>query len=158
MPIADYCRKEVATIDMQETLRAAAERMVEDNTGCLVVTERGRVRGIVTDRDIALRTMREKLDPGSVRLTDFVEAGLVVVNANRPVRLALMLMRKYGVRRLPVLDDRAALVGIVTWDDAVTLLAREISEVAATIATQNPRLPVPPSRALVDLAGAGEIA
>jgi CBS domain-containing protein len=156
MPIVDYCRREVATIDMQETLRSAAERMVAENIGCLVVTERGRVRAIVTDRDLALRVLREGLDPSQVRLDAFVERGLVVVNAKRPVRLAIMLMRKYGVRRLPVLDDAAQLVGLVTWDDAVSLLAREIADVASTIATQAPRLPVPPSRALVDLASAGE--
>lgn len=160
MPIADYCRRDVATIDAGEKLLVAAQRMRDENVGCLVVTERGRVRAIVTDRDIALRVLREGLDPRTARVEDLVENGLVVLNANRPVRLALMLMRKYGVRRLPVLDDHAKLVGIVTWDDSVALLARELAAVAETIAGQNPHLPVPPSRALVEVEveGAGESA
>lgn len=160
MPIADYCRKDVATIDSQETLHTAAQRMRDENLGCLVVTERGRVRSILTDRDVALRTLREGIDPRTARVDSLVENGLVVLNANRPVRLAMMLMRKYGVRRVPVLDDHAKLVGIFTWDDAVSLLARELAAVADTIGQQNPELPVPPSRALVEVevASAGEMA
>lgn len=157
MAIAAYCRRDVATIDLGATVREAAEQMASANVGYVVVQDERRVRGIVTDRDLALRTAREGIDPAT-RLADFVEPDLVVVHEDRPTRLALLLMRKHAVRRLPVLDDRAQLVGVVEWDDLVALVARELADVAATLASQRPALAVPPSRALVELSHAGETA
>jgi CBS domain-containing protein len=157
MAIEDYCRREVATIDIEASCQNAAQRMADENVGCLVVMEEEeRVRAVVTDRDLALRVSREGLDPAATPLSRIVDRDVIVVHAKRPVRVALILMRKYAVRRLPVLGDRAELVGLFTWDDAVRLIASELAEAAATIATQTPHLPVPASRALVEIASAGE--
>jgi CBS domain-containing protein len=114
------------------------------------------VCAVGTDRDLALRVSREGLDPAATPLSRIVDRDVIVVHAKRPVRVALILMRKYAVRRVPVLGDRAELVGLFTWDDAVRLIASELAEAAATIATQTPHLSVPASRALVEIPSAGE--
>jgi len=156
MAIEDHCRRDVATIDIEATCQNAAQRMAEENVGCLVVMEEEQVRAVVTDRDLALRVAREGLDPAGTPLSRIVDRDVIVVHAKRPVRVAMILMRKYAVRRLPVLGDRAELVGLFTWDDAVRLIASELAEAAATIATQTPHLSVPASRALVEITSAGE--
>ena len=158
MAIEDYCRRDVATIDVEATCRSAAQRLADENLGCLVVTEKGRVRGVVTDRDLGVRLVREGLDAAHTPLSQFIDGEPIVIGAKRPVRIALYLMRKHAVRRLPVLDEKGRLVGLFAWDDGIRLLAGELAQVAATIARQGPHLPIPPSRALVEIASSGESA
>jgi CBS domain-containing protein len=156
MPIGDYCRCDVGTIDASAAIQTAAARMDDESLGCLLVTENGRPCGIVTDRDVALRTLRERLDPRTTPVGEIAERDLIVLGAHRPLRIAMSLMRRHGLRRLPVFDDQANLVGIVTWDDLVGVVARELSDVASTIAAQAPRLPIPASRAVVEFEAGGD--
>jgi CBS domain-containing protein len=155
MAIVDYCRRDVATIDGSAAIHTAAARMAEESVGCLLVTEGGRLVGILTDRDVALRTIREDLDPHTTPVSKIAERDLVVLRSDRPVRIAMALMKRRGLRRLPVLDPAGTLVGIVTWDDLVGLIARELVEVAGTVAAQSPHLPIPRSRAVVEVLGEG---
>jgi CBS domain-containing protein len=153
MPIRDYCRRDVAAVDASVSIRAAAARMDEESVGCLLVTENGRPEGIVTDRDLALRTIRDGLDPDATPVGALAERDLIVLGAHRPLRIAMSLMRRHGLRRLPVFDEQSQLVGIVTWDDLVGVVARELADVAGTIAVQSPRVPIPASRAVVEFEG-----
>jgi CBS domain-containing protein len=154
VPIRDYCRRDVALIDSSASIRTAAARMDEESLGCLLVTEGPRgVVGIVTDRDLALHTLRERLDTDATTVGAIAQRDLVVLGAHRPVRIAMALMRRHGLRRLPVLEESGELVGIVTWDDLVGVIARELADVAGTLGAQAPRIPIPASRAIVELAG-----
>jgi CBS domain-containing protein len=154
MPIRDYCRRDVATIDASASIRTAAARMDEESLGCLLVTENPRgLVGILTDRDLALHTLRDRLDPDATEVGAIAQRDLVVLGAQRPVRIAMSLMRRHGLRRLPVLEESGELVGIVTWDDLVGMIARELGDVAGTLAAQTPNVPIPASRAIVELAG-----
>lgn len=158
MAIGDYVRRELASIDASASIRAAASQMAEQSNGCLMVNEGGRFAGIVTDRDVALRTIRDRHDPNTASIGSITERDVIVIHEGRPVRVGVALMKSHGIRRLLVGNKQGDIVGLVTWDDLVGLIARELSEIAGTIAAQGPHLPVPPSRAVIELAHEGESA
>jgi CBS domain-containing protein len=158
MAIGDYVRHELASIDASASIQTAAAQMAEQSVGCLLVNEKGRFVGIVTDRDVALRTLRDGLDPTSAPIGSITEHDAIVIHEARPVRVAIGLMKNHGLRRLLVGNSQGAIVGLVTWDDLVGLIARELSEISGTIASQGPNLPVPASRAVIELAHEGESA
>jgi CBS domain-containing protein len=158
MAIGDYARREIATIEASASIQTAATTMAEQRVGCLMVNEDGRFAGIVTDRDVALRTIREGLDPQQVSIGEITARDVVVIHEGRPVRIAVGLMRKHGLRRMPVGNQKGEIIGLVTWDDLVGLIAGELADVAGTIAAQSPQLPVPRSRAVIEVAHEGESA
>ncbi len=138
MPIGDYCQRDVRTIDAGETLRAAARRMAEESVGSLVVLQGRHPRGVLTDRDIALRVLRAGTDPDATTTLDAVSGDPVVIHETSPLRAASAVMRRTALRRLPVVDAQGELVGVIAFDDLLRLVARELSGVAEVVASQAP--------------------
>lgn len=138
MPIGDYCEKPAATILGSETVRAAARRLRDEGLGSLVVVSEGRPIGIVTDRDLVMKTLCGRLDPGAVRVDEIASRPLVTIEQDRSVEDAVCMIRDHAVRRLPVVDDKGALVGIVSADDLLALAAGELSGLAVAARAQRP--------------------
>lgn len=138
MPVGDYCQRDVRTIDARETLRAAAVRLAEEGVGSLVVLQGRQPRGILTDRDVALRVLRDGLDADAVSVLEAVGRDPIVMHESSPLRAAAALMRRCAVRRIPVLDAKEELVGVIAYDDVLRLLARELAGIADAVASQAP--------------------
>jgi CBS domain-containing protein len=138
MPIDDYCEKPAVTILGTETVRTAAQRMKAAGLGCLVVVADGRPMGIVTDRDLVIETLCNRLDPGSVRVDEIASHPLVTIEQERSVGEAVRMIRHHAVRRLPVVDDKGDLVGIVAADDLLSMAAAQLSGLSAAIRAQRP--------------------
>jgi len=135
------CTRGVLVIEVDATVREAASVMRERHVGDLVVVaeRHGRVRpiGIVTDRDIAVGVVSlpaETLDALSVG--DLVVGDLVTVPERASVSQCVERMRAAAVRRLPVVDADGALVGILTLDDLVRVLARDMGALADLVSAQ----------------------
>lgn len=114
--VRDVMTAEPLTLDIGDTLVAAARQMRDADVGDVIVTEGGSVKGIVTDRDITVRGVAEELDPTSATLGGIVTRDLVTVGPDDDVSAAVDLMRTYSVRRLPVVDG-GELVGVVSLGD-----------------------------------------
>jgi CBS domain-containing protein len=99
------------------TLRDAAGRMRDLDVGSLPVCDADRLVGLVTDRDIAVRSVAEGHDPSSDRVQDIMTPGIIFCFEDQDVREAADLMRERQVRRLPVLNRDKRLVGIVSLGD-----------------------------------------
>ena len=153
MPVGDYCRRSVGTIRGTATLAEAGTRMRDEDLGCLVVLDlHDKPRGLVTDRDLALRALCGRLDAKTTTVGSIlVPEEPIAVSEDTMVRVAVAMMRKLGVRRLLVRDADKRLVGILLWDDLIGLLATELSGLAATIGAQSPHASVPRSRALTEV-------
>jgi CBS domain-containing protein len=139
MSIGEYCQRDVRTIDVGASLREAARRMADEGVGCLVAVQGTAPRGVLTDRDLAMRVLREGIDPDQGRVADVLAEDPLVVHAASPLRAASALMRRRAVRRLPVLDEQERLVGVIALDDLLGLLARELAGLADAVAAQAPR-------------------
>lgn len=132
MPIEEMARTDVVTASPDTTAETLAGMMDEDSVGSVVIVGDGGPLGIVTDRDIALEVAAAGADPTAVTATDVMHEDLFTVEAEEGIYDVLEEMRAVGVRRVPVVDD-GGLVGIVTLDDLVVLLASEFDNVADVI-------------------------
>lgn len=120
----------VVTARLEDTIVAAAEKLRDQHVGCLVVERNGKPYGILTDRDITLRVVAEGLDPRTTTVGDVATLDPIHVRDMEGVETVARRMREYGVRRLPVVDEAGALRGIITADDIVRLLGRELGDVS----------------------------
>lgn len=140
MPIGDVCTREVLVATPETTVAEAARLMRQHHVGDLIVVtgeEGNRVpTGIVTDRDIVLSVVATGLDPKVFTLGDLVTEKLITVNEDLGVFETIQKMRTKGIRRLPVVDDKGKLVGIVSIDDLIQLLGQELSELGRLISRE----------------------
>jgi CBS domain-containing protein len=98
------------------TLVEAARAMRDHDVGDVLVLEDDRLRGIVTDRDIAIRAVAEGRDPSSTVLGEICSGADVTVAPDDTVDRAVELMRQRAVRRLPVVENGRP-IGIVSLGD-----------------------------------------
>jgi CBS domain-containing protein len=108
--------------------------------GMLLVLDQGRRPvGVVTDRDLALRVIGDGRDPGSVTVGDVMTRSPKTVSEIAAVEDALALMRTHAVRRLPVVSPQGDLVGVVSLDDILALLADELWQMRRVIKKSSPQ-------------------
>lgn len=112
--VADVMVTDVVTIEPSATLVTAARLMRDANIGMLPVVERGRVVGVLTDRDLVVRALAREADPARVRVADCMSAEVIPAHPAWPTEQAIVTMAQAQVGRLPVLDDDDRLVGVVT--------------------------------------------
>lgn len=99
------------------TIQQAAQRMKELDVGSLPVCENDRLIGIVTDRDIILRSVSEGHDPARHHVKEAMSNDLFYCQADQKVEEVADLMARKQIRRVPVLDGDKRLVGIVSLGD-----------------------------------------
>ncbi|HEX6538952.1 MAG TPA: CBS domain-containing protein [Candidatus Dormibacteraeota bacterium] len=104
------------TVDAGEPVANVAKVMRDQAVGAVVVVHGERVKGIVTDRDIAIRAVAERRDPWNTRVGDITSEDVVSLSPEDPVNDAIELMRRHAVRRLPVVEGGKP-VGIVSIGD-----------------------------------------
>jgi CBS domain-containing protein len=141
MTVGRICRREVDLVGQDELVRVAAQRMASRNVGTLlVVDDRRRVLGLVTDRDLALRVVAQGRDPHLTRIVDVMTPHPDTVSEETSVEDALAVMRSRGVRRLPVIGSGGSLAGVVSVDDILVLLAEEFGELSRLIEHSSPQI------------------
>ncbi len=137
MPISEVCNREVVIVQPGETVLEAAQLMRRHHVGdVVVVEERGGRRvpvGIVTDRDLVLEVMAPQIDPAAITVKDILTTDLVTIKKDAGLFEAIEYMHAKGVRRLPVVDDNGGLIGILTLDDLIELLADEMTALARLV-------------------------
>jgi CBS domain-containing protein len=141
MKLAEICSGDVVFIRPEESAAEAARLMRERHVGGLVVAEeRGDARypiGIITDRDLTIEIMARSVDPESVTAADMIGTQqLTTANGAEDLFAALERMRIHGVRRMPVIDDAGALLGIITMDDILKLLAEQITDLVRLVSRE----------------------
>jgi CBS domain-containing protein len=111
-------------IDATATVMDAARKLAAEDYGALPICEEGRLKGMVTDRDIVVKVIAEGRDPESTRVIDLVQGEVVTIGADDTVEEALRTMSQHQVRRLPVIDG-TELVGMVSQADIARNLPEE---------------------------------
>jgi CBS domain-containing protein len=100
-----------------ETIAEAAKRMAENDIGALPICGTDdRLKGMITDRDIAIRVVAQGRDPQTTKAGEFAQGEAVTIGADDSIDEALSTMARYQVRRLPVIDGHK-LVGIIAQAD-----------------------------------------
>lgn len=117
MKICDIMSERVTSIEQNESVSAAARMLKRCNVGSLpVCDEKGRLRGMITDRDIVMRCVAGDAIPAEMKVSEIMSRGIITASPFDDVKKAVELMASDQVRRLPVLED-GKLVGMVTLCD-----------------------------------------
>jgi CBS domain-containing protein len=115
MKIRDVMTPNPRTVSPNDTVQAAAQVMLAEDTGAVPVVDGGRVVAVVTDRDIVMRVVAEG-GSLSTRVGDIASKGVVCVTPEMSTREASELMSEHQIRRLPVVENDQ-IVGIVSIGD-----------------------------------------
>jgi CBS domain-containing protein len=122
MKVSDIMTANPRTVSPGTTLQEAARLMQSEDVGIVPVVDGESARnlvGVVTDRDIAIRVVAEGRDPSSVRVSDVMSTNVRTCKADDSVDDVMEVMGAEQVRRVPIVDERGALVGIVAQADIV---------------------------------------
>jgi CBS domain-containing protein len=141
MRVGEICSREVSHIGRTVSVIEAARRMRVEHVGDLVVVaERGGRAvpvGVLTDRDVVVGILAKDVDHlRSLDVGDVMDGTLVTASEDEDVAPVLRRMRSFGVRRVPVVDARGILVGILSLDDVIPALSDELAEIAALVSRQ----------------------
>jgi CBS domain-containing protein len=135
--LKDFATVVVAVVEPETAALVVAQLMRKHHIGALVVVdaqEKNRPVGIVTDRDLVLELMAEGLDPAVFTAGDIMTVDLVLAKPEMDAIDAVQLMKSHRLRRLVIVDEAGRLVGIVTMEDILELLTRELANLAAGLA------------------------
>jgi CBS domain-containing protein len=125
MRAADVMTRGVITVFVDDLATFAARKMGECDCGAIpVVDSQGRMIGMITDRDIAIRLVGNRMDVRHARVGDCMTDEVFAWHVNSPLNECMQTMSRHKIRRLPVLDDRDRIVGIISQAD----LAQHASE------------------------------
>jgi CBS domain-containing protein len=137
MTVNTVCSPNVATIRASDGIVDAAARMREEHVGDLVVTERrGNVEapiGILTDRDIVVAVVAKGVTPQDITVGDAMTRDALTIRDTDEIETALREMRRFGVRRTPVVGSRGELVGVLSLDDVIQHFAVQLGRMADVI-------------------------
>jgi predicted transcriptional regulator len=143
MAVGEICNREVVITEKALSVVDAAQLMRKHHVGDLVVVEEkdGRKHpvGIVTDRDIVVEVVAAEVNPDALKVGDIMSPEVATVHESEGLFEALRHMRDKGVRRMPVVDHEGGLVGILTLDDLLGLLAEEMTELAKLVSHERQR-------------------
>lgn len=117
MKVRDVMTESPECIAPTATVQEAAARMKNLDVGSLPVCDNDRLVGVITDRDIALRSVAEGHDPSRDRVRETMSPGIIYCFDDQEAEDAAELMGEKQVRRLPVLDRNKRLIGIVSLGD-----------------------------------------
>lgn len=136
--VRTFVRDEVVRAAPGDSIAAVARLLDDETVGSVVIVDDGRPIGIVTDRDIAIAVAARGMDPETTPAADVMSEDLVTVDVESGIFDVIRAMRDASVRRIPAVDADGRLAGIVTFDDFVVLLGRELRNLGDVVEAEAP--------------------
>ncbi|MBD1382286.1 CBS domain-containing protein [Bacillus sp. IB182487] len=130
--IRECMSQNVATVSSNQTVKEAAALMSQYNVGSIPVVDNGQIKGIITDRDITLRSTAQGQD-GNIPVSSVMSSNIISGSPDMSLEEASQLMAQNQIRRLPVIENNQ-IVGMVALGDLST---NQMSDVAAGHALSN---------------------
>ena len=134
--IREVMTAEPRCVERDASLVEAARAMREVDAGDVLVVDGGKLCGIVTDRDIAIRAVADGRDPNETKVGDVCTAQVETLTPDASVDDAIRIMREHDVRRIPVVEDGGRPAGIVSIGDLA--VANDEESVLADISSAPP--------------------
>ncbi|MGK2951011.1 MAG: CBS domain-containing protein [Thiobacillus sp.] len=143
MAVGEICTRQVVIAEKSNTVKEAVQLMRNYHVGDVMVVEAREGHnypvGIVTDRDIVVAVVAAGVEPDAVTVGEIMGPELATVQENEGLYETIHTMRAKRVRRMPVVDREGGLLGIVTLDDLLNLLAGEMTEMAKLVSRERQR-------------------
>jgi CBS domain-containing protein len=125
--ILDEKGSDALTIEGDATVLDAIKRMVDSNVGSLLVTENGKLAGIVTERDYLRRVTLEGRDEKETPVREIMTSELVYVTPDTSIDECMAVMTERRIRHLPVLIEGHEIAGVVSIGDVVKFRSKQQS-------------------------------
>jgi CBS domain-containing protein len=140
MNASELCIREVITARADEPIVEAARRMARYNVGNLIVVEETdkivRPIGIVTDRDLVVGVLARGDAASHQPIRDVMPSRLVTATEDTDTIDVLALMRQHAIRRIPIVNQRGGLEGVIALDDILGWIADQLGTAAALLQRQ----------------------
>ncbi|HEY6926845.1 MAG TPA: CBS domain-containing protein [Steroidobacteraceae bacterium] len=141
MTIGTICSRNVCVSRRGAALASAVENMTKSHVGAIVVVDNNgsgglKPVGIITDRDVVCGQLSPPRDLFCMVVEDAMSSDIVTLQETCGVGEGVAAMSERGVRRAPVVDQAGTVVGIVSMDDLLSVLARDFTDLAALIRSQ----------------------
>ena len=133
MPIQSLLQRPVHKLPPDAPCAEAARLMRDENIGAVAVADGTRPRGLVTDRDLALRVVAEGEDSGKILLREVMSGEPIFLEGSRSLQGVIEAMRELEVRRILIVDKHGDLLGLVSMDDLLILLSGQLAQLGETI-------------------------
>jgi len=134
MSLHKFCQRLVVTVTQERSIMEACRLLEENNVGCMVVEDNGRICGILTDRDVALKVTGESKDPQKTKVEEIMTRNPVRISIDKGLQELTSLMHSSHVRRVPIVNGLDKVLGIVTLDDLIAVISDEMFEIGRTVA------------------------
>lgn len=136
--IKTFVREDVVSAAPETGIEELARLFADERVGSVVIVDGDDPVGIVTDRDIVVQAIAEGRDLESLTAADVMSDDLVTVDADAGIFDVIRTMEEANVRRIPAVDGDGHLAGMVTFDDFVVLLGRELNLLGDAIEAEIP--------------------
>ncbi len=140
MKVHEACSSPPVCCSADATVAEVAHLMREKHVGAIIVTkgtkQDDKPIGILTDRDIAVSVVAPQLDPSAITAGDIAQRQLVSAAEDDDLFAALKRMRTKGVRRLPVLNAKGKVSGLLAMDDIIEVLVEEMNQIVKLVARE----------------------
>lgn len=128
MLVRQIMQKNLITVSFHSSVQEAASKMKQNNIGSILVVEDGsKLKGMVTDRDIALDVVAENKDPRSTCVCDIMSTDVITADADADIDSAIRIMNRAKVMRLPITEN-GKLAGIVSLADLASVMKSEVDQ------------------------------
>ena len=117
MKVSEAMHAPAEWVEADTPVSEIAERMAKDDIGAVPIGKDDKLVGMITDRDLAMRVVAKGLNAKKTKAGDVMTKGIVYCRTEETVEDAVHLMDQKKIRRLPVLDDKKRLVGMLSLGD-----------------------------------------
>jgi CBS domain-containing protein len=126
MKVKDVMTRNVEVVDSNDSIKQAAEKMEELNVGVLPVKTGEEIVGMLTDRDIVVRSVAQGLDPEKHKIIEAFSEGVLACKEEDDIEEVAQLMGDQQIRRVLVKDDEEKVVGIVSLGDLAVNIGNKL--------------------------------
>ncbi|MFA5382026.1 MAG: CBS domain-containing protein [Candidatus Micrarchaeia archaeon] len=118
--VGDCMTKGVLVLSTSSKVKEAAEIMANANVGSIILMNKGKAVGIATERDIVRKVVGINKDPSKITLEEIMSRPLRVIKVDTSIGDAALAMRKYKIKKLPVIDKKGMVIGMITETDIIS--------------------------------------
>jgi len=136
MSLMNFCRKSLVRISPDASIVEACRLMEQKNVGCLIAERDGKLCGILTDRDIALRVAGAQKNPQETSVLEIMTPDPIRISVDKDLHHLTSLMHTYHVRRVPIVNGYDTALGIVTLDDLIAQMGSDMSQIGKAISEE----------------------
>jgi CBS domain-containing protein len=141
MIVKEIMNEDVKIIEPDATVQEAAQKMTDENSKCLIVTEKGKLVGIVTDWDFVSKVVAKAEDSKGLKVKDIMTKDVIVIGPDTDISEAAEIMVEHNIKKLPVVVGNV-LVGIVTPMEIAVAEPKLLEQISSLVLLSKRQRPV----------------